>query len=65
MAVMDKYNDFVNLLIFLLRLFLQLLCGLVGISSVATFVTLWGVEKENPVISLPCRASALFQRRCL
>ena len=35
---MDRHNDFVNLLIFLLRIFLQLLCGLVGVSSVTTFM---------------------------
>ena len=56
---MDRYNDFVNLLIFLLRLFLQLLRGLVGVSSVTTFMgTREGKSCNKLALSCKCFVSA-------
>ena len=56
---MDRYNDFASLLIFLLRLFLQLLCGLVGVSSVTTLVgTREGKSCNKLALSCKCFLAA-------
>ena len=55
---MDRYNDFVNLLIFLLRLFLQLLCGLVGVSSVTFVGTREGKSCNKLALTFKCFVSA-------